>query len=249
MELKDKIILVVGGAAGIGKATAEICAERGATVIVSDFDEQAGAATAAGIANRGLPALFVPVNVVEENSVIALYSRVAAQYGKLDVLVQCAGVLKGAFVPVDEFPLEVFRNVVDVNLIGSFLCSKHAVPLMKRAGRGVILLVSSGAAQGGSSSVAYGSSKGGVSSLGVTLAGKLAPENIRVNVIHPGEIRTAMKLSVIAAEAELKGGSADRAVAEAVAGPRLGQPEGMGKILAWLASEEADYIRGFIHTR
>jgi NAD(P)-dependent dehydrogenase (short-subunit alcohol dehydrogenase family) len=249
MELKDKIILVVGGAAGIGKATAEVCAQRGASVIIADANEKDGAATAAAIAAQGRPAVFVPVDVTDERSVVPMFAQITSRYGKLDVLVQCAGVLKGAFVPVEDFPLEVFRTVVEVNLIGSFLCSKHAVPLMKKAGRGVILLVSSGAAQGGSSSVAYGSSKGGVTSLGVTLAGKLAPDHIRVNVIHPGEIRTAMKLSVIAAEAELRGQSGEKAVAEASAGPRLGEPEGMGRILAWLASDDADYVRGFIQTR
>ncbi len=249
MELNNKIVLVVGGAAGIGKATAEVCAARGATVIVADYNEQAGAAAAEGIRAQGQPAIFVPVNVTDEGSVARLYEQIGARYGRLDALAQCAGVLQGAFVPVEEFPLDVFRAVVEVNMVGSFLCSKHAVPLMKQNGKGVIVLVSSGAAQGGSSSVAYGSSKGGVSSLGITLAGKLAPDNIRVNVVHPGEIRTAMKLSVIAAEAELKGRSADEAVAQASAGSRLGEPEGVGKILAWLVSDDADYVRGFIHTR
>ncbi len=247
--LSNKIVLVVGGAAGIGQATAELCAARGATVIVADYNAQGGAAVADGICARGQAAIFIPVNVTDEASVSRLYEQIGSRYGRLDALVQCAGVLKGAFVPVAEFPLDVFRSVVEVNLIGSFLCSKHAVPLMKKNGRGVIVLVSSGAAQGGSSSVAYGSSKGGVSSLGVTLAGKLAPDAIRVNVVHPGEIRTAMKLSVIAAEAALKGQPADEAISQASAGPRLGEPEGMGKILAWLVSDDADYVRGFIHTR
>lgn len=249
MELNNRIVLIVGGAAGIGRATAEVCAARGATVIVADFNAQEGAAVAEGIRARGQPASFIPVNVTDEASVARMYEQIASQHGRLDALAQCAGVLQGAFVPVEEFPLDVFRYVVEVNLIGSFLCSRHAVPLMKRNGKGVIVLVSSGAAQGGSSSVAYGSSKGGVSSLGVTLAGKLAPDNIRVNVVHPGEIRTAMKLSVIAAEAALTGSSPEEAVAQASAGARLGEPEGIGRILAWLMSDDADYVRGFIHTR
>lgn len=254
MELNNKIVLVVGGAAGIGKATAEVCAARGATVIVADYNEEAGAAVVEGILAQGQPAgadrvCFIPVNATDETSVARMYEQIGSRYGRLDALVQCAGVLKGAFVPVEEFPLDVFRNVVEVNMVGSFLCSKHAVPLMKQNGKGVIVLVSSGAAQGGSSSVAYGASKGGVSSMGITLAGKLAADNIRVNVVHPGEIRTAMKLSVIAAEAELKGHSADEAVVQTSAGSRLGEPEGVGRILAWLVSDDADYVRGFLHTR
>ena len=244
MNLDKRIVLVVGGAAGIGRAAAEECASRGATVVVADVNEKEGVAAA-----QATQGWFVPVDVTEESSVAKLFDGIAARYGKLDVLIQAAGILQGAYFPVEEFPLEVFRNVVDVNLVGSFLCSKAAVPLMKKAGRGVILLVSSVAATGVSSSVAYGSSKGGVSSLGVTLAGKLAPDNIRVNVVHPGGIKTNMKLSVIAREAELRGGSGEQAWATAAAGSELGEPAGVGRILAWLAGDDADYVRGFIHTR
>ena len=244
MDLTNKTVLIVGGATGIGKATAEVCAARGATVIVTDYNETVGAATAAGI-----NALFVPVNVADEASVKAMYARIAEKYDHIDVLIQTAGILKGAYVPVEEFSLETFQSVVDINATGSFLCAKYGVPMIKKAGKGVIILLSSMAAHNVSSSVAYGTSKGSVSSLGVTLANKLAADNIRVNVVHPGGIKTFMKLSVIGAEAELHGKSADQAIAQASAGSELGEPEGIGKILAWLASDEADYVRGFLHTR
>jgi 3(or 17)beta-hydroxysteroid dehydrogenase len=244
MNLNHKIILVVGGATGIGRAAAEVCAARGASIIVADVNEKEGAEVAARAGGW-----FAPVDVTDEASVKRLFSQVGERHGKLDVLIQAAGVLKGAYIPVEEFPLSIFETVVGVNLVGSFLCSREAVPWMKRAGRGVILLVSSVAATGVSSSVAYGSSKGGVTSLGVTLAGKLAPEHIRVNVVHPGGIKTNMKLSVIAQEAELRGQSGDKARNDAAAGTDLGEPEGVGRVLAWLASDDADYVRGFIHTR
>src|SRR5205807_1073319 len=127
-----------------------------------------------------IQAPFVKVNVADEASVKAMFAWIAEQYDHLDVLIQTAGVLKGAYVPVEEFTLETFQSVVDINATGSFLCAKYAVPLIKKAGRGVIILVSSVAATGVSSSVAYGTSKGSVSSLGVTLAHKLAPDHIRV---------------------------------------------------------------------
>ncbi len=244
MELKDKVVLITGGATGIGRAAAEVCAARGAQVIVADLNERDGAAVA-----EAIHGLFAPVNVADEASVKQLFEQVGARYGRLDALITAAGILKGAYVPVEEFPLDVYRQVVDVNLVGSFLCARSAVPWMKKAGRGVIVLISSIAATAVSSSVAYGSSKGGVSSLGVTLAGKLAPDNIRVNVVHPGGIKTNMKLSVIAQEAELKGQSGEQAWASAAAGTELGEPEGVGKILAWLVSDDADYVRGFLYTR
>jgi NAD(P)-dependent dehydrogenase (short-subunit alcohol dehydrogenase family) len=239
MMLTGKVILVVGGAAGIGRATAELCAARGATVIIADIDAAVGAQAAAAAG-----ATFVSVNVMDAASVQALMTAIAARHGRLDALIQAAGILKGAYTPVDEFPLETWRAVMDVNVTGSFLCAKHATPLLKQTG-GVIVLISSAAAVAGSSSVAYGASKGGVNGLGITLANKLALDGIRGNVVMPGNIDTGMKRSVIAAEAEKTGKSFE----DAVAASRLGAPEGVAKILAWLVSDDADYVRGMISTR
>lgn len=238
--LTGKVILVVGGAAGIGRATAELCAARGATVVVADIDAQAGASAAAACG-----AWFVHVNVTDADSVQALMAAIAARHGRLDALIQAAGVLQGAYTPVEEFPLETWRAVMDVNVTGSFLCAKHATPLLKAAGGGVIVLISSVAAVNGSSSVAYGASKGGVNGLGITLARKLAPEGIRVNIVMPGNIDTELKRSVIAVEAAQSG----RPLADAVAASALGAPEGVAKVLAWLVSDDADYVRGMISTR
>ena len=240
MELQDKVILIVGGANGIGKATADLCAARGAKVIISDINEAAGRTAADSIGGT-----FIGANVTDEASVQRMFEQVAQQYGHLDVLIHAAGILKGAFTSIEELSVETFKQVMDINVVGSFVSAKYATPLLKKSKRGVIILVSSGAAQNGSSSYAYGSSKGGVTSLGVTLANKLAADNIRVNVLHPGNIRTAMKLSVIEADAQKRGAAMDKLVAES----DLGEPEGMAKVLAWLASDEADYVRGFIFTR
>lgn len=238
MNLRDKIVAIVGGATGIGRATAEICAAAGATVVIADFNEAEGRATASAVGGA-----FLPINVADESSVAAAFTNIAAQHGRLDALIQTAGILRGAFVPLEEFDLATFESVVDVNLIGSFLCAKYAAPLLKKAGKGVIVLVSSGAAIGGSSSYAYGASKGGVNALGITLANKLAADNIRVNVVMPGNIDTAMKRSVIAAERERFGSGGEQQQLN------LGEPAGVGRILAWLASDDADYVRGMIQTR
>jgi NAD(P)-dependent dehydrogenase (short-subunit alcohol dehydrogenase family) len=240
VSLAGRVVAVIGGAAGIGRATAELCARRGAHVIVADVDATEGAAAAGAIG-----ATFIRVDVTDEAAVKACFEAVERGPGRLDALVQTAGVLEGAYVPIEELGRDVFRRVWDVNVTGSFLCAKHAVPLLRKAGGGVIVLVSSGAATGGSSSYAYGSSKGGVSALGVTLARKLAPDNIRVNVVAPGNISTRMKLGVIEEDGRRRRIPADRLVEEA----RLGQPEGMARVLAWLASEDADYVRGTITTR
>jgi len=242
MDLKPKVILVVGGASGIGRATVELCAERGATVILADMDEKSGQLVALSAHAR-----FMPVNVAGEDSVKTLYAQIDADYGHLDVMLHCAGILLGAFVPLDELASATFHKVWEINTLGTFLSAKYAAPLLRKAGKGVMVLVSSVAATGGSSSFAYGASKGGVHSLGIVLANALAGDNIRVNVVAPGNIDTQMKRSVIEADVRRKGQPEE--FEKAVAASNLGTPQGMARVLAWLASDEADYVRGVIATR
>lgn len=237
MNLENKTVLVVGGAMGIGQATAELCAERGAHVIVADFNVADGNRVASKIGGE-----YYPINVADEASVKAAFAQIAQRHASLDALVQTAGVMKGSFVPIDELTADTFRQTIEVNLVGSFLCAKHAVPLLRKGNKSVIVLLSSGAAVSGSSSYAYGASKGGVSSLGITLANKLAAEGIRVNTVLPGNIDTAMKRTVIQAEAERIGPSDQ-------ANLNLGEPIGVARLLAFLVSDDADYVRGDIRTR
>jgi len=242
MDLKSKIILVVGGGSGIGRATVALCAERGAAVIVADKDEAAGQSSASAAGG-----VFIPVDVSSEDSVKALYARITADYARLDVVLHTAGILLGAHVPLDEFTSDTYRKVWEINTLGTFLSAKYAAPLLRRSSRGVLVLVSSAAATGGSSSLAYGASKGGVHNLGITLTNALAADNIRVNVVAPGNIDTAMKRSVIEAEVQRKG--QPEKFEQAVADSKLGTPEGMAKVLAWLASDDAEYVRGVVSTR
>lgn len=242
MDLSGKVILIIGGGAGIGRATAELCAQRGARVVVADRDMAAGQAAADSAGG-----IFVPVDVTQEDSVRAMYRLVEMEHQRLDAIVQTAGILKGAYVPLEEFTLETFKQVLDVNTTGSFLCAKHGAPLLKQSGGGVMVLVSSGAALGGSSSFAYGTSKGGVNTLGLLLANALGKDGIRVNVVMPGNIDTGMKRSVIEADLQRRGDSKDLETAVSEAG--LGKPAGVARVLAWLVSDEADYVKGIISTR
>ncbi len=237
MNLDNKTVLIVGGAMGIGQATAELCAERGAHVIIADFNVADGNRAASQVGGE-----FYPINVADEASVKAAFAQIAQRHTKLDALVQTAGVMKGSFVPLDELSVETFRQTLDINLTGSFLCARHAAPLLRKGSKSAIVLLSSGAAVNGSSSYAYGASKGGVSSLGITLAKKLETEGIRVNVVLPGNIDTAMKRSVIQAEAERVGPQEQSQLA-------LGEPLGVARLLAFLVSDDADYVRGEIRTR
>jgi 3-oxoacyl-[acyl-carrier protein] reductase len=175
--------------------------------------------------------------------------EVQAQFGRLDVLVCAAGIFRGAFQPPDELTIEDFDAVIDVNLKGVFLCTKFAMPLFDgRGGGGTIIIVGSPAGvTGASGSLAYGASKGGVNGYGMTLARHIAKREVRVNVICPGGINTELKLGVVEAEARRHGKPVEATVNEAR--QQLGDPEGVGRVIAFLASDEAAYVRGTLYTR
>ncbi len=192
---------------------------------------------------------FIKVDITNQVSIQAMCNFIDVRYGLLDVPLHTAAIMRRAYIPLDEFSLDLFNTLLNVNVTGSWLCSQLADPLVRNAGRGVIVLASSMSAAAGSASFAYGTSKGDVTSLAITLANKLAPENIRVNVLTPGDIDTAMKRSVLEAKAER---GASQPVCSTPTQPshaELGKPEGAAKVLAWLASDDADYVRGSITTR
>jgi 3alpha(or 20beta)-hydroxysteroid dehydrogenase len=242
MTLTDKLLLIVGGANGIGAAAAKECAARGARVIVADRDVTRGAAAAAACGG-----VFLPVDVTKEESVRALFVHVAEQGGPLRGLLYTAGILTGAFVPLAEFPASTMQAVWEVNTLGAFLCAQSAAPLLKVAGGGVMVIVSSVAAHGVSSSYAYGASKAALNNLGLALAERLAADGIRVNVVEPGGIDTEMKRAAIAADLARQGRAAEFEQVVRLSG--LGDPRGVARVLAWLVSDDADYVRGVVQTR
>ncbi len=247
-NLTGKIILITGGAQGIGEATARLCVKRGATVVMADMKREQGEALAKELTDSGAQVSFIPVDVRDDGQVSAVFEQVRQQYGRLDVLVCAAGILKGAYQTPEELPIDVFQMVIDVNVRGVFLCAKYATPLLEASGNGVMVVIASGAGViGPSSSLAYGASKGGANGLSMTLAGHLESRGIRVNTLCPGNIVTEMKLSVERANAERKGLDVDAAVDEAR--QKYGSPDGVAKVIAFMVSDEANYLRGAIFTR
>jgi len=245
-NIGGKTILITGAAQGIGAATARLCAQRGATVLLVDVKATQGEAVAASIRASGGQAAFHALDVRRDEDARALFAQVGETHGHLDVLICAAGVLLGAFLQPEEFPVDTFDFVMEVNVRGTFLCTKYATPLLAKSPRGVMILIASGAGvSGGSSSIAYGTSKGAVNGLGMTLAGHLAPRNIRVNVVCPGGIATEMKLTNVKDAADKQG----RPYEDVLAHANLGDPIGVARLLAYLASDDGDYVRRNVFTR
>ncbi len=247
MSLTGKRIIVTGAATGIGRATALTVAARGARVAAFDVNDDAGSDVVGAIVAAGGSARYWHVDVsVEAEVEAAVAGAVDWLGGGPDVLLHLAGVLQGAWVDIAEFPEATWDRVVDINLKGSFLVAKHVAARMQRDGSGVIVLTASGAGvTGGSSSYAYGSSKGGVHGLAMVLRGHLAEKGVRVNDVCPGNVVSPLKLEVIE---EMYRKTGDRAAYEADLAD-LVQPEGIASIIAWLASDEAADVTGTIFTR
>jgi NAD(P)-dependent dehydrogenase (short-subunit alcohol dehydrogenase family) len=191
-QVAGKIALVTGGASGIGQAIAELLAEEGATVVVTDIDELRGPEVVAGIKKAGHNAIFLAQDVTSEPRWAEIVSDIEQRYGRLDVLVSNAGI--GIMVPsIVEMSLADWRRQTAINLDGVFLSVKHSLPLMRKQGGGSIIMMSSLAGLRGSQVLAgYCATKGGVRLFAKAIAMECASfgDGIRVNSVHPGVIDT-----------------------------------------------------------
>ena len=244
-RLAGKVALITGGAGAIGAATAGRFASDGATVVVADRDGTRADEVAALLRDRGAKALGVSVDVASDVSVAALVARILAEYGRIDILFTCAGVLVSG--SVTETSLADWDRTLAVNLTGPFLASRHVVPVMVANGGGSIVHMSSTAGLVGETSIAaYCASKGGVLMLARQMALDYARQGVRVNVICPGWIDTPFNDPAI----EAAGGKAALLpfVDLMVPQGRQGSPDEVADVVAFLASDEARLMTGAIVT-
>ena len=194
-DLKNKKIIITGSATGIGKSvTARLCAF-GAKVAALDINKEKGSETVFNAIEYGGDIKFFEIDVKNEISVKKNIQEATSWLGGIDVLIHIAGILEGADTEINNFPEDIWNKVIDVNLRGSFLVTKYVSKIMIKQNSGVIILTSSGAGvHGGSSSYAYGSSKGGVHGLSLVLEQNLSKYNIRVNDVLPGSVKTPLKV-------------------------------------------------------
>jgi glucose 1-dehydrogenase len=244
--LKGQKALVTGANSGIGKAVAIALGHAGADVMVNYVkgDEEAQA-VADEAAARGSKAIIHRADVSKEDEVIAMFQAICQQFGTIDILINNAGLQQDA--PLEQMTLAQWQKVIDVNLTGQFLCAREAVREFKR--RGVVADVSCAAGKiihmssvheviPWAGHVNYAASKGGVMLLMKSIAQETAPYRIRVNSIGPGAIRTPINRPAWSTP------EAYQQLMHLIPYKRIGEPEDIGRVAAWLASDQADYITG-----
>ncbi len=237
MRLKDKIALVTGAASGMGESAARIFAREGAKVVVADVLEKEGHVVAASIVSAGGEAVFLRLDVSDEEQWRETVRETVERYGRLDVLVNNAGI-SGA-VP-DRMNTEYFDKLMAVNARGTFLGMKYAIPEMQQAGGGAIVNLSSVSGFVGQEFVhmGYNGAKAAIRMMTKSAAVQYARDGIRVNSVHPG-LMPPMRTSVTAADHKLR-----EKVLESVPMRRHGHVEEAAYAILFLASDEASYITG-----
>ncbi|NMM08830.1 MAG: 3-oxoacyl-ACP reductase FabG [Polaromonas sp.] len=236
-RLHDKVSIITGAAQGIGLATALKFAQEGAIVIVCDVNQTAIGDAVKQCEALGAQAIGYVMDVTQRASVDAVVGKVKEQFGRIDVLVNNAGITQDA--RLQKMTLEQFDRVIDVNLRGVFHCAQAVADTMTAQGKGVILNASSVVGiYGNFGQTNYAASKFGVIGFTKTWSRELGPKGVRVNAVAPGFITTPM-LSTVPANI-LKD------LAARVPLKRLGQPEEIANVYAFLASDEASYVNGAV---
>ena len=237
MRLKDKVAIITGSARGIGQATAMKFALEGAKVVVCDLDRKAVDAVAAQIAAAGGEAAGFDVNVTDKASITAMVNGVMKKYGRIDVLVNNAGIVDDA--TLRKMTDDQFERVIDINLKGTYNCARAVVDIMIAQGAGVILNASSVVGlYGNFGQTNYAASKFGVIGMAKTWARELGRKGIRANAVCPGFVETTILQSIPP--------KVMQAMIDRVPLGRLAKPEEIANTYAFLASDEASYINGAV---
>lgn len=231
-QFHDKIVVVTGAAKGIGRTIANQYVKQGAKVLLADIDEEIGQQTLNEICHDGGTAIFVPTDVRKEQDVIQLMKKAVENFGKLDILINNAGIFK----PISPYDLtvDIWDNVINTNLRSVFLCSREAAKYMRlnTNGGSIVSMASTRAFMSEPYTESYAATKGGIISLTHALASSFAPDRIKVNCISPGWIETGNyeQLRKIDHEQHFSG--------------RVGVPEDIARACFYLTDERNDFVTG-----
>lgn len=238
MRLEGKVALISGGSRGMGAYEAELFIKEGAKVVIGDVRDDEGSALAEKIAEGGGEAVFMHLDVTSESDWAAAVKEAVTRYGKLDVLVNNAGV--SARGSIEETSVDDWDRVMDINAKGVFLGTRSAIPEMRKAGGGSIINISSqlGLVGMGESSPQYQASKGAVRIFSKSAAIQYAAEGIRINSVHPGPIITPMT------EARRSDAAVQQRMISRIPLGRYGESEDVAYGVLYLASDESSFVTG-----
>jgi NAD(P)-dependent dehydrogenase (short-subunit alcohol dehydrogenase family) len=239
LNIQDKVSIVTGGSSGIGKTTSLALAKEGSKIVVVDINFEQADKVAEEIRTLGQEAVAMKVDITNKAEVQDMLKKVLDKYQRIDILVNCAGILR--FSPIEDLSEKDWNDILDVNLTGTFFCSQAVIKTMKKQKSGKIVNISSCAAKVGGvrAAASYSVSKAGVSNLTICLAKELAPYKVNVNAIAPSMIDTPMT--------NQPGYGKEAKVNFVKTIPLgLGKPEDIANAILFLVSDKSCYITGEI---
>ncbi len=237
MRLKNKVTIITGAGSGIGRQTAILFAKEGAKVVVADINEERGKKIVEKIEKSGGEAIFVKIDVSDWEQPKKVCEFVLEKYGKIDVLINCAGIIRDALVT--KMTEDQWNSVIDVNLKGPFNCIRAVADAMIEHGTGVIINVSSIVGLYGNIGQAnYAATKAGLIGITKSLAKELGRKGVRVNAVAPGFIETPMTENLSEKILQL--------MKDKTPVGRIGKPDDIAYALLYLASDEANFVNGAV---
>lgn len=241
MKLAGKVAIITGGNSGIGRATALLFAKEGARVVVAGRNAERGWQVVREITSQGGDAIFVKTDVSKSSEVRAMVEKTLEKYGRVDILFNNAALSPvGTVLTTSE---KVWREVIDTNINGTFLCTRYVLPhMIKQKGGAIINTGSINSVMAMKDEAAYDASKGGVLMLTRATAIDFAKDNIRVNCILPGAIETPMMRDILRQAADPKEAEAELVRKHALG--RIGDPVEVAKVALFLASDDSSFVTG-----
>ena len=249
-RLDGKVAFITGAGSGIARSAAQLFTQEGAKVVIAELKHELGQATEDLVRDAGGDAICVETDVTQEDSVKTAIQKTVERYGKLDILYNCAGGSIAEDKTVTEVDMSVWQHTQALDLLGPFLCCRHGIPELIKAGGGAIVNMSSVVALRGSFPIhVYTAAKGGVISLTQVLAGTYAKEKIRANVICPGVImtdRVRQRLGVDLPQSDDKPSVVNLESQMKKYPFSVGEPEDIARVALFLASDEARMMTGAV---
>jgi len=248
-KLDGKVAFLTGAGAGIAKATAKLYVKEGARVAIVELNREAGAAAEREIREAGGDALFVETDVTRDDSVRRAVEATVSRFGRMDIIMNCAGGSLEEDVPVHQMDLDVWHRTINLNLLHPFLTCRHGIPHLMKAGGGSIINITSHLGLIGSVKPAYAATKGGIISFTKTLAAQYVAHGIRANAIAPGSIRTERQIKRYENKdyllAERPGPAARaRVLAQKLYPYSKGEPRDIAAIALFLACDDSRMLTG-----